>query len=118
MSNFTDETEASEEKPVTPVPESLNEDVSAEVTESQDTLVQSPDSAVTEGVSPEAVLPSADKRGPLHVKLQVYDGPLDILLELIKKNEMDIYDIKIAEIDPSKRMADTDRKNNKLELTW
>lgn len=35
---------------------------------------------------------------PLHVKLPVYDGPLDLLLELIKKNEMDIYDIPIAEI--------------------
>lgn len=35
---------------------------------------------------------------PLHVKLPVYDGPLDLLLDLIKKNEMDIYDIPIAEI--------------------
>jgi segregation and condensation protein A len=34
----------------------------------------------------------------LHVKLAVYDGPLDLLLELIKKNEMDIYDIPVAEI--------------------
>lgn len=29
-----------------------------------------------------------------------------------------LTDVKIAEIDPSKRMADVDRKNNKLELTW
>ena len=29
-----------------------------------------------------------------------------------------LTDIKIAEIDPSKRMADVDRKNNKLELIW
>ncbi len=35
---------------------------------------------------------------PLHVKLSVYDGPLDLLLELIKKNEVDIYDIPISEI--------------------
>ena len=35
---------------------------------------------------------------PMHVKLSVYDGPLDLLLDLIKKNEMDIYDIQIAEI--------------------
>ncbi len=35
---------------------------------------------------------------PLHVKLPIYDGPLDLLLDLIKKNEMDIYDIQIAEI--------------------
>ena len=30
------------------------------------------------------------------VKLNVYDGPLDLLLELIKKNEMDICNIQIA----------------------
>ena len=32
------------------------------------------------------------------MKLAVYDGPLDLLLDLIKKNEMDIYDIPVAEI--------------------
>jgi segregation and condensation protein A len=32
------------------------------------------------------------------VKLAVYDGPLELLLELIKKNEMDIYNIQISEI--------------------
>ena len=36
--------------------------------------------------------------GAPHFKLNVYDGPLDLLLELIKKNEMDIYDIPVAEI--------------------
>jgi segregation and condensation protein A len=35
---------------------------------------------------------------PMHVKLPVYEGPLDLLLDLIKKNEMDIYDIPMAEI--------------------
>ena len=39
-----------------------------------------------------------DRLASLHVKLAVYDGPLDLLLELIKKNEMDIYDIPISEI--------------------
>jgi hypothetical protein len=29
-----------------------------------------------------------------------------------------LTDLRIAEIDPSLRMADIDRKNNKLELTW
>lgn len=45
-------------------------------------------------------IPSTEpKEGhPLHVKLNVYDGPLDLLLDLIKKNEMDIYDINITEI--------------------
>ena len=35
---------------------------------------------------------------PYMVKLQVFEGPLDLLLHLIKKNEMDIYDIPIAKI--------------------
>jgi hypothetical protein len=29
-----------------------------------------------------------------------------------------LTDIKVVEIDPSQRMADVDRKNNKLELNW
>jgi len=32
------------------------------------------------------------------VKLEVFEGPLDLLLYLIKKNEIDIYDIPIASI--------------------
>lgn len=32
------------------------------------------------------------------IKLDVFEGPFDLLLHLIKINEMDIYDIKIAEI--------------------
>lgn len=35
---------------------------------------------------------------PLHFKLPSYEGPLDLLLDLIKKNEMDIYDIQVSEI--------------------
>jgi len=29
-----------------------------------------------------------------------------------------LTDLKVLEIDPSQRMADIDRKNNRLELTW
>ena len=29
-----------------------------------------------------------------------------------------LTDLKVIEIDPSQRMADIDRKNNKLELNW
>ncbi len=32
------------------------------------------------------------------IKIRVFDGPFDLLLHLIKINEMDIYDIPIAEI--------------------
>jgi segregation and condensation protein A len=34
----------------------------------------------------------------LSIKLEIYEGPLDLLLHLIKKNEVDIYDIPIASI--------------------
>ena len=32
------------------------------------------------------------------VKLEVFEGPLDLLLHLIDKNKVDIYDIPIVEI--------------------
>ncbi|MCH5281759.1 MAG: segregation/condensation protein A [Lachnospiraceae bacterium] len=35
---------------------------------------------------------------PLEVKLQVFEGPLDLLLYLIEKNKVDIYDIPIVDI--------------------
>ena len=35
---------------------------------------------------------------PLKIKIDNFEGPFDLLLHLIKKNEMDIYDIKIYEI--------------------
>ncbi len=35
---------------------------------------------------------------PHRLKLPVFEGPLDLLLHLVKINEMDIYDIQVAEI--------------------
>ena len=32
------------------------------------------------------------------VKLEIFEGPLDLLLHLINKNEVDIFDIPIATI--------------------
>jgi segregation and condensation protein A len=40
------------------------------------------------------VLPDADPR----ITLQVFEGPLDLLLFLIRKNEIDIYDIPIESV--------------------
>ena len=34
----------------------------------------------------------------LEVKLEAFEGPLDLLLHLIEKNRIDIYDIPISEI--------------------
>jgi segregation and condensation protein A len=35
---------------------------------------------------------------PLNVQLEAYEGPLDLLLDLIRKQEIDIYDIPVARI--------------------
>jgi len=35
---------------------------------------------------------------PYSVKLEVFEGPFDLLFHLIEKNEVDIYDIPIADI--------------------
>jgi len=36
--------------------------------------------------------------GDYKVKLEVFEGPLDLLLYLIKKDEVDIYDVSIERI--------------------
>ncbi len=41
-----------------------------------------------------ATIPDAD----LRIKLPVFEGPLDLLLFLIRKNELDIYDIPIVSV--------------------
>lgn len=35
---------------------------------------------------------------PYQVELEVFEGPLDLLLHLIRKSEIDVYDIPIVEI--------------------
>ena len=35
---------------------------------------------------------------PYSVRLETYEGPLDLLLNLIRKQEINIYDIPIAKI--------------------
>ena len=35
---------------------------------------------------------------PIHVHINVFEGPMDLLLHLIKKDNLDICDINIAEI--------------------
>ena len=35
---------------------------------------------------------------PLHIQLDTFDGPLDLLLQLIDKEQIDIFDIPIVSI--------------------
>ncbi|MCE0523590.1 MAG: segregation/condensation protein A [Methylacidiphilales bacterium] len=46
----------------------------------------------------EVFSPELDPKNLTHVKLPVFEGPLDLLLYLIKKDELDIYDIPIERI--------------------
>ena len=39
-----------------------------------------------------------EERDPYEVRLEVFEGPLDLLLYLIRKDELDVYDIPIAHI--------------------
>ena len=39
-----------------------------------------------------------EEQAPYEIKLEVFEGPLDLLLYLIRKDELDIYDIPIAHI--------------------
>src|SRR5579864_6022759 len=67
----------------------------------------SPDTPTGEAVAPPAA-GTAETHGakratraftsPPPVKLEAYEGPLDLLLDLIRKQEIDIYDIPIARI--------------------
>lgn len=61
-----------------------------------------------------------EKYMAISVKLEVFEGPLDLLLHLIDKNKIDIYDIPIVEItrqylDYIRRM-ETDDMNVKSEF--
>jgi segregation and condensation protein A len=56
------------------------------------------------------VVPDADYR----IKLQVFEGPLDLLLFLIRKNELDIYDIPIESV--TKQYLEVLRAMQQLDL--
>jgi segregation and condensation protein A len=56
------------------------------------------------------VVPDADYR----IKLQVFEGPLDLLLFLIRKNELDIYDIPIESV--THQYIETLRAMQQLDL--
>src|ERR1700734_4130035 len=54
---------------------------------------------IHKAMNPDETLPAeVDAKNPTHVKLPVFEGPLDLLLYLIKKDEIDIYDIPIERI--------------------
>ena len=63
-----------------------------------------PPAEATANPGPEATVAPAPKRAthaavaPPPVKVEIYQGPLDLLLDLIRKQQINIYDIPIASI--------------------
>jgi segregation and condensation protein A len=47
--------------------------------------------------TPAETTPS-EGRTPYHVRLDIFEGPLDLLLHLIKEQKLDIYDIPVAHV--------------------
>src|SRR5215471_8048727 len=63
------------------------------------TEFQEPQSAVQKSAA--SPVPKRATHAPAEVppvKLEIYEGPLDLLLDLIRKQQIDIYDIPIATI--------------------
>lgn len=58
-----------------------------------DLNIQQPDAPQT-GATGESK--NGEDAGPLAVRVDAFEGPMDLLLELIKKHEVDIFDIPIA----------------------
>ncbi len=50
----------------------------------------------------------------IEIHLEQFSGPLDLLLHLIKSNEMDIYDIRIVEI--TEQYLDVIEQMKRLDL--
>ncbi|MCZ6779786.1 MAG: segregation/condensation protein A [Acidobacteriota bacterium] len=70
---------------------------------SEDPHVQDPEQPVTDWPDgrPEAAeeaAPGAKRSDSYRIQLATFDGPLDLLLHLIRVNEINIYDIPIAEV--------------------
>ena len=63
---------------------------------------------VTDAGPPPEVLASPEARAVLRVALPAFEGPLDLLLHLIREHEIDVFDIPIALI--------TEKYNASLEL--
>lgn len=60
-------------------------------------MAEEPQSPGEHGPEPDKVVMPADPSSP-QLKLPSYEGPLDLLLDLIRKQKINIYDIPIAQI--------------------
>jgi len=57
-----------------------------------------PEEHMQPDIEPDEAAPALVRRPVYKVRLEAFEGPLDLLLHLIRENEIDIYDIPIAQI--------------------
>ncbi len=90
QTNSVNEAESAQPEAVLPVSAELPQPL--ETVEASSNEIQS----TAQVMKDEMILISPEGGRSFRVRLQGYDGPLDLLLDLIKKNEMDIYNIQVA----------------------
>ena len=83
----------------TPEPEAAVSDDAAENT-AEPTVVVEAAPAETAAAELASAAEEGGKVGtsPIYVKLPIFEGPLDLLVHLVKKNEYDIFDIPILQV--------------------
>lgn len=84
----------------------MNDDREKQDQQTEPDLEEAPEPVAQD--QPETDQPAAEQRAdtaakdspesPISIKLEIYEGPLDLLVHLVKKNEYDIFDIPISEI--------------------
>ncbi|MEM6458464.1 MAG: segregation/condensation protein A [Planctomycetota bacterium] len=70
----------------------------SEATQDNTAPVPAPGSVAPGSVAPGSVAPGNAAPGPYRVQLDAYAGPLDLLLYLVKRHEIDLHDIPMAEL--------------------
>jgi len=79
----------------------MSEDPRDTATPEADATAEPAPAGTSRPAATRTVLPAREGRPPVMVRLERFEGPLDLLLHLIKRDEIDIYDIPIAPITKS-----------------
>jgi segregation and condensation protein A len=92
-------TVASEANPEAPAPSTTPLVLTPDPTAEQIAATKAEEKSAAKLAARQKMLDEGSEQSPFSVLVgQVYDGPLDLLLDLIRKQDIDIYDIPIAKI--------------------
>ncbi len=88
----------SSDSPFSTVPETYSDSAESFSTDLATAVVYTRSAGAVRRTLPVSAPPPAPSAPPPYFRTQAFEGPLDLLLHLIRANEVDIYDIPIAEI--------------------